>query len=112
MITELQIAERFPGTSQADRTFLNNAASFAKAEAAALANVDAAVVMKVGRHLADIRDAADAVGLAAQAVYVERASCATERVLPLTDTAEIEAPYFSLVLIPGTGLDARSRPVP
>jgi|CXWL01.1.fsa_nt_gi hypothetical protein len=31
MITELQIAERFPGTSQADRTFLNNAASFAKA---------------------------------------------------------------------------------
>lgn len=30
MITELQIAERFPGTSQADRTFLNNAAAFAK----------------------------------------------------------------------------------
>lgn len=77
----------------------------------ALANVEAAVVMKVGRHLADIRDAADAVGLAEQAVYVERASCAAERVVPLTDTAEIEAPYFSLVLIPGTGLDARSRPV-
>lgn len=77
----------------------------------ALANVDAAVVMKVGRHLADIRNAAAAAGLAEQAVYVERASCATERVVPLTDTADIEAPYFSLVLIPGTGLDARSRPV-
>lgn len=75
----------------------------------ALASVDAAVVMKVGRHLTDIRAAAAAVGLAGQAVYVERASCATERVLPLTDTADIDAPYFSLVLIPGSGLDARSR---
>lgn len=75
----------------------------------ALANVDAAVVMKVGRHLADVRDAAAAVGLAEQAVYVERASCSTERVVPLADTADIDAPYFSLVLIPGTGLDTRNR---
>ncbi len=77
----------------------------------ALANVDAAVVMKVGRHLADVRDAAAAVGLADQSVYVERASCATERVVPLTDTVDIEAPYFSLVLIPGTGLSTRSRTI-
>lgn len=77
----------------------------------ALAGVDAAVVMKVGRHLADVRDAAAAVGLAEQAVYVERASCATERVLPLADTAGIDAPYFSLVLIPGIGLDTRNRTV-
>ncbi|MEQ1698614.1 MAG: precorrin-2 C(20)-methyltransferase [Ilumatobacteraceae bacterium] len=73
----------------------------------ALANVDAAVVMKVGRHLADVRDAAAAVGIAEQAVYVERASCATERVVPLADTSDVDAPYFSLVLIPGTGLAAR-----
>jgi precorrin-2/cobalt-factor-2 C20-methyltransferase len=78
---------------------------------AALANVDAAVVMKVGRHLADIRDAAAAVGLAEQAVYVERASCASERVVPLMDTDALDAPYFSLVLIPGTGLSSRARMV-
>lgn len=76
----------------------------------ALANVDAAVVMKVGRHLADVRDAAAAVGLVQPAVYVERASCATERVVPLADTADVDAPYFSLVLIPGTGLETRGRP--
>lgn len=76
----------------------------------ALANVDAAVVMKVGRHLSDVRNAAAAVGLGDQAVYVERASCATERVLPLSQTADVKAPYFSLVLIPGTGLDTRIPP--
>lgn len=77
----------------------------------ALAKVDAAVVMKVGRHLADVRAAAEAVGLADQAIYVERASCTSERVVPLAETGEVEAPYFSLVLIPGTGLAAR-RQVP
>ena len=75
----------------------------------ALAKVDAAVVMKVGRHLADVRAAAEAVGLADQAIYVERASCTSERVVPLAETGEVEAPYFSLVLIPGTGLAARRQ---
>jgi precorrin-2/cobalt-factor-2 C20-methyltransferase len=75
----------------------------------ALVGVDAAVVMKVGRHLPDVREAAAMVGLADQAVYVERASCPSQRVVPLLDTADVEAPYFSLVLIPGPGLHARSR---
>ena len=61
----------------------------------ALLGVDAAVVMKVGRHLAD------------QAWYVERASGAGERVLPLADTDGVDAPYFSLVLVPGAGLAQR-----
>ena len=78
----------------------------------ALAHVDAAVVLKVGRHLGDVRDAASAVGLTAQAIYVERASCAAERVVPLADTVGIAAPYFSLVLIPGAGLQARRREHP
>ena len=75
----------------------------------ALANVDAAVVMKVGRHLGDVLDAAHSVGLAEQGIYVERASCPTERVLPLVDTTDISAPYFSLVLLPGTGLASRRQ---
>lgn len=75
----------------------------------ALSGLDAAVVMKVGRHLADVRDAAASVGLVEQAVYVERASCVTERVVPLAETEDVDAPYFSLVLIPGTGLETRRR---
>jgi precorrin-2/cobalt-factor-2 C20-methyltransferase len=73
----------------------------------ALAGVDAAVVMKVGRRLPAVRAAAEACGLAEGAVYVERASCDTEQVLPLADTVGHDAPYFSLVLVPGTGIAER-----
>lgn len=74
---------------------------------AALVDVDAAVIMKVGRHLADIRSAVESAGLGDDAIYVERASWPDQRVLPLADAADIRAPYFSLVLIPGRGLRER-----
>ncbi len=73
----------------------------------ALEGIDAGVVMKVGRHLPAIREAAEQAGVADRAVYVERASCHEQRVLPLRETEDVKAPYFSLVLIPGTGLDER-----
>jgi precorrin-2 C(20)-methyltransferase len=73
----------------------------------ALAGVDAAVVMKVGRHLDDVREALASAGLADQAWYVERASGAGERILRLADTDGVDAPYFSLVLVPGAGLAQR-----
>ena len=75
----------------------------------ALSGVEAAVVMKVGRHLDDVRDAAAAAGLDGDAIYVERASCAEEKVIPLTETGDVTAPYFSLVLVPGRGLRDRRR---
>lgn len=78
----------------------------------ALAGVDAAVVLKVGRHLDDVREALEAVGMAEHAVYVERASCAQERVVPLPDTEGVEAPYFSLVLIPGSAVARRHQARP
>jgi precorrin-2/cobalt-factor-2 C20-methyltransferase len=111
MYVHHRLAHRF------DTTVVPGVTSFSAASAAAgvplvqlkdaLAGADAAVVMKVGRHLDDIRDAADAVGLMGQAVYVERASCPTEQVMPLADTVGVAAPYFSIVLIPGAGLDDR-----
>lgn len=70
----------------------------------AMSGVDAAVVMKVGRNLSAVRDAAQACGLADGAVYVERASCNGQRVMPLLETDDVDAPYFSLVLIPGTNI--------
>jgi precorrin-2 C(20)-methyltransferase len=73
-----------------------------------LAVADAAVVLKVGRHLDDVRAAARAAGLDDQGVYVERASCDDERVVALVDTVGITAPYFSLVLIPGNRVAARA----
>ena len=67
-----------------------------------LAASDASVVMKIGSNLAKVRTAVEAVGRLDEAVYVERGTMGGERVLPLA-TVDWEAPYFSVVLVPGHG---------
>ena len=64
---------------------------------------DAAVVMKLGRNLPKVRAALAEAGLLERAVYVERGTMAAERVMPLADKTDDEAPYFSIVLVPGRG---------
>ncbi len=68
-----------------------------------LAGTDAAVVMKLGRHLAKVRRALAAAGLLERAIYVERAAMAGQVILPLQDKPDDEAPYFAMVLVPGEG---------
>ncbi len=68
--------------------------------AARLGAEGAAVIMKVGRHLGKVRRVIDAAGLMARAVYVSHASLPEERHVPLADAPE-DAPYFSMILIPG-----------
>src|SRR5258708_3592620 len=60
---------------------------------------DAAVVLKLGRTFPAVREAAERAGVADRARYVERASSADERTLPLRDAGE-DVPYMSLVLVP------------
>ena len=66
-----------------------------------LAEADAAVVMKVGRHLPKLRRALATSGRLARAVYVERGTTAEEKMLPLAAKLDDEAPYFAVVLVPG-----------
>ena len=61
---------------------------------------DAVVVMKLGRHLERVRAALARAGRLTGALYVEAATTADERVLPLSELAGAPAPYFSLVLVP------------
>ncbi|MGV7031502.1 precorrin-2 C(20)-methyltransferase [Methylobacterium symbioticum] len=68
-----------------------------------LRGTDAAVVMKLGRHLPKVRAVLREAGLLERAVYVERGTMADERVVPLAEKADDEAPYFSMVLVPGQG---------
>ena len=68
--------------------------------AAHLARGDAAAILKLGRHLAKVREVLAELGLLEHAIYIEHASAARERVLPLADLAVDEAPYFSLLLLP------------
>ncbi|MGZ8351474.1 MAG: precorrin-3B C(17)-methyltransferase, partial [Allosphingosinicella sp.] len=64
-----------------------------------LAASDAASIMKVGRHLGKVRRVLRSLGYEDDAWYVERATMANERVLPLRQVADAEAPYFSMIMV-------------
>jgi precorrin-2 C20-methyltransferase/precorrin-3B C17-methyltransferase len=66
-----------------------------------LAEADAAVILKLGRSFHTVREALSASGQLGDAVYVERASTAGQRVLPAADVDDASVPYFSLVVLPG-----------
>lgn len=66
-----------------------------------LADADAAVVMKIGRHLPKIRRALDRAGCLDRAIYVERGTMTNAAVMKLTDKLDTAAPYFAIVLVPG-----------
>jgi precorrin-2/cobalt-factor-2 C20-methyltransferase len=60
---------------------------------------EAAAIVKVGRHLGKIREILNELGLIERARYVEHATLGTERVLPLSQVPNAEAPYFSMILV-------------
>jgi len=64
---------------------------------------DALVVMKLGRNFAKVRAALTETGLADRAIYAERASMPGEAIMPLSEKSDDEAPYFSMILVPGRG---------
>jgi len=66
-----------------------------------LADTDAAVVMKIGRHLAKVRRALERAGRLDRAIYVERGTMANASVMRLVDKLDTFAPYFAMVLVPG-----------
>ena len=64
-----------------------------------LAGCDAAVIVKIGRHLGRVRALIDRLGLGDGAHLVERATMTEQRVRPLAAVTEDTAPYFSTLLI-------------
>jgi precorrin-2/cobalt-factor-2 C20-methyltransferase len=66
-----------------------------------LADADAAVVMKVGRHLPKLRRALQCSGRLHRAIYVERGTMADATMIPLAAKLDDEASYFAVVLVPG-----------
>lgn len=82
-----------PGTLEEDRLV------------ARLEACDAAVIMKVGRNLAKIQRALHRSGSYGRAIYVERGTQPGQRLVPISAMEGEQAPYFSMVLVPG-----RQRP--
>lgn len=66
-----------------------------------ISETEACVVMKVGRNLAKIRRALERAGRLGDAVYVERGTTAAMQSLRLAEKPDDDAPYFSIVLVPG-----------
>jgi len=73
----------------------------AEALAQRLKEADAAAIMKLGAHFAKVRGVLDALGLSARARYIERATMAGERRLPLAAVDPATVPYFAMILVPG-----------
>ena len=74
----------------------------ATADAARMAGIlqqcDRAVVLKVGRHLAKVKEALAAAEMSEHAILVENATLHDQRIRPLSVVTEHQAPYFSLVI--------------
>jgi precorrin-2/cobalt-factor-2 C20-methyltransferase len=68
-----------------------------------LAGTDAAAVIKIGRHFAKVRQVLDDLGLTQHARYVERATMDAQRILPLSEVADGNVPYFSMILLHARG---------
>jgi precorrin-2/cobalt-factor-2 C20-methyltransferase len=66
-----------------------------------LKDADAAVVMKLGRHLPKIRRTLARAGRLERAIYVERGSTTAAVMMRLADKPDDTAPYFAIVLVPG-----------
>lgn len=66
-----------------------------------LSDTQGAVIMKLGRNLPKVRAALADAGRLDGAVYVERGTMTNGSAIALADKANDDAPYFSLVLVPG-----------
>jgi precorrin-2/cobalt-factor-2 C20-methyltransferase len=88
--------------AQGDDVFTVLPATLPESELARrLADANAVVVMKVGRHLPKLRRALERSGRLARAIYVERGTMREEKMIPLAGKSDDEAPYFAVVLVPG-----------
>lgn len=66
-----------------------------------LGQVEAAAIMKLGANFTKVRNVINRLGLGDRALYIERATMANERTLPLAEVDPATVPYFAMILVPG-----------
>jgi precorrin-2/cobalt-factor-2 C20-methyltransferase len=107
-LTACAAAARLPLVGRSE-TLVVIPATLAEAELERrLADVEAAAIIKLGRHFAKIRRVLDRLGLAERAQYVERASLPNQRVARLAEVDAASVPYFAMLLIAGRAVAAVS----
>ena len=65
-----------------------------------LAVADAAVIIKLGRHFAKVRDVLIELGQFDRALYIERATMPNQVIRAIVDVDPAEVPYWALIMIP------------
>ena len=68
-----------------------------------LKQAEAAAILKLGRHLGKARRVLQRLHLSERAIYVEHASLASQKIMPLADADAATAPYFSMILVRRAG---------
>jgi precorrin-2/cobalt-factor-2 C20-methyltransferase len=97
-------ASRWPLAARMDTLLVLPASLSEQLLLCRLAEADSVASIKLGRHFAKVRAVLQRLGLAADARYVEHASLASERVLPLDAVAAEDVPYFSMILLHRRGV--------
>ena len=88
--------------AQGDDVFVVLPATLPEAELERrLLDADAAVMMKLGRHLEKVRRVLARTGRLSRAIYVERGTTAESLTVLLEQKCDDVAPYFSVILMPG-----------
>jgi precorrin-2/cobalt-factor-2 C20-methyltransferase len=89
---------------QRDETLSVIPASLPEADLARrLAEIDAAAIIKLGRHFPKLRRVLADLGLLDGAIYVERASLPHQQVAPLATVDPASVPYFATALVRRSG---------
>ena len=63
--------------------------------------------MKIGRNFSKVKSALQRAGVSDRALFIERATMAAERIIPLDEVDSAHVAYFSLILVPDATQDAR-----
>ncbi|BAQ60706.1 cobalt-precorrin-2 C20-methyltransferase [Geminocystis sp. NIES-3708] len=65
-----------------------------------LKKCDAAAIIKLGRHFPKVREILDQLDLLERALYIERATCPNQRIVPIREVELSDITYWSLIIIP------------
>jgi precorrin-2 C(20)-methyltransferase len=85
-----------------DRIFSIIPATLPESELEAkLRGVDAAAIIKLGRHFGKVRRVLERVGRSQGATYFEHGTTEREVVIALNDKPDDESLYFALIIVPG-----------
>jgi len=76
----------------------------------ALADGRAYAIVKLGRNFPKVKSALRRAGVDQRALYIERATMTSERIVALHDVLAEEAPYFSLIIVPSREGEPPSAP--